>query len=163
MAIVNPARLPRERQLDVCALCHAGIGEPVDPPLSYVPGDDLSRHLRFPQLDESAPIDVHASQVQLLERSRCFRESPGLTCATCHDVHRPQRDLAEFAQACRNCHAVESCRKFPALGAAIARDCVRCHMPAQETNQIVASLNGKNLQPKVRNHRIAIYSEATAP
>lgn len=163
MAIVNPARLPRERQIDICALCHAGIGNSIDPPLSFVPGQDLSRHLQFPVLDESAPIDVHASQVQLLQRSRCYRESPNLTCATCHDVHRTQREVTEFAADCCKCHTVESCRKFPALGRAIANDCVRCHMPDQQTNQIVASLNGQSLQPKVRNHHIAIYPEAAAP
>ena len=36
--IVNPARLSRDRQIDLCALCHAGIGELRAPPFSYVPG-----------------------------------------------------------------------------------------------------------------------------
>ncbi len=162
-AILNPAKLPRKRQIDACALCHAGIGQSLTPPLSFAVGDELDRHLVFPAVEPGAHIDVHASQVQLLERSRCFQSSPAMTCTTCHDVHAPQRDPAAFAARCLECHQVESCRKFPALGHRIDQACVTCHMPLQETDQIMASLDGKNLSPKVRNHQIAIYPEAKAP
>jgi hypothetical protein len=158
-AIINPARLPRERQMDVCTLCHAGIGNSLAPPLSFVPGDVLDHYLEFPKLEPNAHVDVHGSQVQLLERSRCFQSSATMTCTTCHDVHMSQRDLAEFASRCVTCHQVESCPTFPKLGHAIDRQCVTCHMPLQETAQIVSSANGRSLQPKVRNHQIAIYPD----
>ena len=163
-AIINPARLPRERQMDVCALCHAGIGTPLSPPLSFVPGEELDRNLAFPALDPKAHIDVHGSQVQLLKRSRCYRESTSMTCATCHDVHIPQRDPAAFSANCLACHKVESCGSFAKLGHRIDRECISCHMPLQETAQIVISgLNGRSLQPKVRNHQIAIYPDVHLP
>jgi hypothetical protein len=163
-AIVNPTRLPRARQLDACALCHEGIGRSLTPPLSYRPGEVLAHALVFPKLDPKAPIDVHASQVQLLERSRCFRASPTMTCSTCHDVHAPQRDAASFVATCLNCHQATSCGTFPKLGHRIDGQCIACHMPLQETAQIViSSVNGRVLQPSVRNHRIAIYPEVSLP
>jgi hypothetical protein len=159
-AIINPARLARERQIDVCALCHAGEGRSVTPPLTYRPGDVLSDHITFLRQAPNAPLDVHASQIQLLERSRCFQQSPTMTCTTCHNVHRPQRDLAAMAVNCTQCHQVEHCGKFATRGAAIATSCVACHMPLQQTAQIVISdRHGGTLQPKVRNHHIAVYPE----
>jgi hypothetical protein len=162
-AIVNPARLSRARQIDGCALCHDGIGRSLTPPLSFRPGDDLDRHVVFPQLNPGDPVDVHGGQVQLLARSRCFQSSPAMTCTTCHDVHQPQRDLAAMAGSCLQCHQVESCRDFPRRGHAIDHRCIECHMPLQETAQIVSTVNGRRLQPKVRNHQIAIYPENASP
>jgi len=38
-AILNPAHFSRERQLDLCAWCHAGLGiRSILPPFSYTPG-----------------------------------------------------------------------------------------------------------------------------
>ncbi len=163
-AIINPARLPRDRQMDVCALCHAGIGQSTAPALSFKPGSVLAKSLRFPKLESNSHIDVHGSQVQLLERSRCFQSSPSMTCATCHDVHALQRDPAAFSASCLSCHKVEACGEFPKLAHAIDRQCVTCHMPLQETAQIVISgNNGRKLQPKVRNHQIAIYPDVHLP
>jgi hypothetical protein len=162
-AIVNPATLSRARQLDICGQCHEGPGTSVTPPLSFAPGESLDQYLVFAKLDPGARVDVHASQVQLLKRSRCFRSSSTMTCATCHDVHTPQRDLAAFSSLCLKCHKVESCRALPRLGHAIDGRCVECHMPLQQTVQIISRVNGASVRPKVRNHQIAIYSESTPP
>jgi hypothetical protein len=105
-------------------------------------------------------VDVHGGTVQLLKRSRCFQSSATMTCSTCHDVHTPQRVLAAFAPKCLACHKVESCGKFAKMGHQIDGQCVVCHMPLQQTEQIISSANGTKLQPKVRNHQIAIYPEA---
>lgn len=157
-AILNPKKLPRDRQIDSCALCHAGAGDPLTPPLSFQPGDELARHLTFPRVEANAPLDVHASQVQLLERSQCFRSTPAMSCSSCHDVHRPQRDLASFAAQCIRCHQPEKCGEFSKEGHRIDQRCVTCHMPLEKTEQIIiASAPGRSLQPEVRNHRIAIY------
>jgi Cytochrome c554 and c-prime len=162
-AIVNPARLSRARQLDVCALCHNGAGEPLVASLSFVPGDDLSQFIAFSRADPKARVDVHARQVPLLERSRCFRFSKTLTCTTCHDVHVEQRDTASFAPKCMTCHKIEDCRVFPKLGHAIDTRCVDCHMPLQETGKIVSQLDGSAIRPMVRNHQIAIYPGVSLP
>jgi hypothetical protein len=159
-AIINPSKLTRERQIDLCELCHAGLGIARTPPLSFVAGDALADHVTFPRQEPGAHIDVHASQVQLLERSRCFTSSAQMTCTTCHDVHRPERDLATFARKCLECHQVESCGEFPKRGLTISTQCVDCHMPLERTVQImIEGRSGGTMQPKVRNHQIAIYPE----
>lgn len=162
-AIVNPSRLSRARQLDVCALCHEGAGEPLAPALSFVPGEELDRYLAFARQDAKAHVDVHARQVPLLERSRCFQLSKTMTCTTCHDVHTPQRDAASFAPRCLTCHGVESCRAFPKLGHAIDSLCIDCHMPLQVTGKIVTMVDGRTVRPMVRNHQIAIYPDVPPP
>lgn len=162
-AIINPAKLSRERQLDVCALCHAGTGNALAPPLSFVAGDVLDRYLVFPPLAPDARQVDHGNQVQFLERSRCFQSSTTLTCTTCHDVHTPPRDLAAYAVRCLSCHQVERCRRFPQLGHAIEGKCVTCHMPLEPSEQVVSSMNGRSVQAKVRNHQIGVFPEIHLP
>jgi hypothetical protein len=161
-AILNPARLSRSRQLDACALCHAGAGTSIAPALSFGPGDDLKKYLTIPVAGPAAAVDVHGNQVELLETSRCFRSS-NLTCATCHDVHRPQRDAAGFSQHCLACHKVPECGEYAKLGARIAANCIDCHMPLQNSELLFSQSNGQELRPVVRNHRIAIYPASKAP
>lgn len=158
-SIVNPAKLPRDRQIDLCALCHAGIGELAAKPFTYVPGEPLDKYLALPHLDPSANIDVHGSQVELLKRSRCYESSTAMTCSTCHNVHVTQCNLAAFSERCLSCHKVESCGVYRKLGREIASNCIDCHMPKQQTNLIVSDSNGRKVKPKVRNHWIKIYPE----
>jgi len=155
--IVNPAKLSRDRQIDLCALCHAGIGELRSAPFSYVPGEALDKYLELPHLDPSANIDVHGSQVELLTKSRCYQSADSMTCSTCHNVHVPQHDLTAFSERCLSCHKIESCGVYPKLGREIARNCIDCHMPNQQTNLIVSDSNGRKVKPQVRNHWIKVY------
>jgi hypothetical protein len=154
-AILNPARFSRDRQMDLCAWCHAGHGTPLLPTFSYIPGEPLEKYLELPQPDPDAPIDVHGSQVELLKKSRCLRSST-MTCVTCHDVHTTQKDLAAFSEHCLQCHKVES---HPKMNRQIADNCVDCHMPKQQTSLIVFNWNGRKVSPEVRNHWIKIYPE----
>jgi hypothetical protein len=162
-AIINPASLSRDRQIDVCALCHAGPGTPIEPSLSFVAGDVLDDYVYIPYSGADASIDVHASQVQLLRRSRCFQASGTMTCSTCHNVHTPQREAAGFSPRCLTCHQPKDCGLYPKRGDQIAVDCVDCHMPLQETQVIFSNSNGKTLKPQVRTHRIGIYPDAQQP
>jgi Cytochrome c554 and c-prime len=159
MAILNPSRFSRERQMDLCAWCHAGHGEPILPTFSYVPGEPLDKYLALPQPDPDAPIDVHGSQVELLKKSRCFQSST-MTCMTCHDVHTTQKDHAAFSEHCLHCHKVES---HPKIGKPVANNCIDCHMPKQQTNLIVFNWNGGRVSPEVRNHWIKVYPVASTP
>ena len=160
--IVNPAKLSRDRQVDLCAWCHAGQGQALAPAFSYLPGERLDDYLALPHPGPAVQVDVHGSQVELLKRSRCFQSST-MTCSTCHDVHLPQHDLAVFSQRCLTCHKVENCGVYPKLGRSIASNCIDCHMPNQQTSLIVLALNGKKVAPKVRNHWIKVYPEHGAP
>jgi hypothetical protein len=162
-AIINPASLSREREIDVCALCHAGAGTPITPSLSFAPGDVFDEHIYIPYSDAIASVDVHGNQVQLLRKSRCFQSSPAMTCTTCHDVHKPQRNPAAFSEHCLTCHRVTDCGRHAKLGDQIAHNCVDCHMPLQESELLVSDTNGRKLKPQVRNHKIGIYVDAEHP
>jgi hypothetical protein len=169
VAIVNPARLNRARKMDTCAQCHAGLGDPKVPSFTYVAGQILDHYLTLEPQQADAPVDVHGNQVALLERSRCFRSSQ-MTCTTCHDVHRTQRDVTEISGRCLTCHQEQSCGLYPTRGHALAGHCVDCHMPLQSSNRIVSSLEGKDQHVQVRTHWIRVYplsvtrdSTTTAP
>lgn len=162
-AIINPARLSRDRQMDLCTLCHGGEGESILPALSFVVGDVLDRFVSLPELPRDAPVDPHGSQTQFFVRSRCFQSSPAMTCTTCHDVHAPRPDLTAYAARCLSCHKVESCGVFPKLGHRIDRQCVACHMPLQLTGRMLVRIDRKSVQLKAHNHRIAIYPDSQLP
>lgn len=155
-AIVNPAKLPRDRQLALCSLCHGGIGVAKAPHFSFTVGNALEDFIRLDVPKPDEPLDVHGNQVALLERSKCFKSS-AMTCSTCHDVHMRQREVGDFSQKCMACHKVESCGLFPKRGRAIAGKCVDCHLPNQTSNVIFSTHDGVQIRPKVRNHWIKVY------
>ena len=154
--IVNPAKLSRDRQLDLCALCHGGLGSAKAPAFSYKAGDDLEKYLHLVMPGPNEPVDVHGNQLALLERSKCFKSSD-MTCSTCHDVHAAQRNPTYFSDKCLQCHKVQSCGLFKTRGRAIAGKCVDCHLPNQNSNVIVSSHDRVRITPKVRNHWIKVY------
>lgn len=155
-AIINPARLPRARLLDQCALCHSGTTPLRTAAFSYVPGQPLEQRSDWRTRQDTTEIDVHGNQVALLERSRCFRSSQ-MTCATCHDVHREQRDVVALSGRCLTCHTMQSCGLFPTRGQALAGRCVDCHMPALTSNVLIANYRGHPVRVQVRTHWIKVY------
>ena len=158
-AVLNPGRFSRDRQMDVCAWCHAGHGTATAANFSYIPGEPLDRYIEFPRPDPNAPIDVHGDQVDLLRKSRCFQAS-GMTCLTCHDVHIVQHDLSAFSQRCLSCHKPGS-DAFPKTGHQASSNCINCHMPKQDTNLIVFDWKGNKKRPQVRTHWIKTYPDTT--
>jgi hypothetical protein len=155
-AIVNPGKLPRPRQIDLCGLCHAGVGVSKTGPFSFNVGDVLDNYIQFEKPKPDEPLDVHGNQLELLERSKCFQSS-NMTCSTCHDVHQTQRDPAYFSDKCLQCHKVQSCGLFPKRGRALIGKCVDCHLPNQDSNVIFSSHDRVRIVPKVRNHWIKVY------
>ena len=71
--------------------------------LTYVAGRRLEDYVHLVPKASDEFVDVHANQMALLSRSRCFTSSQ-MTCTTCHDVHRPQRDVVELSGRCLTCH-----------------------------------------------------------
>lgn len=94
--IVNPAGLLRDRQVEVCAQCHGGIGESVKPAFSYVPGQPLENYIRLQLPDADAAVDVHGNQVALTQKSRCYQNSQ-MSCTTCHEVYASERAAAAYS------------------------------------------------------------------
>ncbi len=114
--------LKRPASLDLCARCHSGL-----------PGES-----------HGGP-DVHGNQVGLLQASRCFQKSGSMSCGSCHDVHRVERDPAALSARCGLCHAPGNCPK----AAGNSTGCVECHMPLTPSKLIQVQ--------SYRTHRIAVY------
>jgi len=160
-SIVNPDTLPRNRQIDVCAQCHGGLGEEIAPAFSFKPGESLDAFIKLQRPAPDAKVDVHGNQVALLERSRCFQSSGTITCSTCHDEHAPERPAASYSSRCLACHQPEKCGMYAKLGSQIANNCIDCHMPVQKSNLIVSDVNGTDMRAKVRNHWIKVYRDSS--
>ena len=136
-AIVNPARLSRDRQLDVCGLCHSGNGTPIQPALSFLPGAALEDYIDIPYAGPEDAVDVHGNQVQLLRRSKCYQSTNTLTCSSCHDVHRTQVDAASFSTHCLTCHQPKQCGQFRQARRA---DCPQLHRLPYATAGVARAL-----------------------
>lgn len=160
--MVKLMSLPRDRQIDVCAQCHGGIGEAIAPAFSYVPGKQLENYVILPRPDAEERVDVHGNQVILMQRSRCYQNSQ-MTCTTCHDVHAPERAAASYSEKCLQCHQDRDCGEFAKLGAKIRDNCIDCHMPVQDSNLIVSDLNGQQVKARIRNHWIKVYATRQNP
>ncbi|MFZ0663846.1 MAG: multiheme c-type cytochrome [Acidobacteriaceae bacterium] len=163
-AILNPADFSRDRQVDLCALCHNGTQrEGLLPAFSYRPGDRLDDYFAPNPLAVTEQADVHGNQVGLLKMSRCYRSSPSMTCSTCHNVHAPERTLADYSQRCLQCHTWQSCGVAKRMGIRSTRDCIDCHMPLERTNAIVSVTAGKTLHASIRSHWIKVYPSTRTP
>jgi predicted CXXCH cytochrome family protein len=145
-AIVNPARLDRDRQLEVCMQCHLETTSRPLPnsirrydrsPFSYRPGERLGDfslyfdHAPGSGLDDKFEI-AHAAD--RLRKSACFRASQ-MTCTTCHNPHRAARGaevVQGFVAVCRGCHSSAHKTAMPA-----AASCLDCHMPKRRTQDAV--------------------------
>jgi len=160
-AIVNPARMSRQRQMDACAQCHGGLGHPITPTFTYVAGKPLERYVTLTAPKANERIDVHGNQVAALMRSRCYQASQ-MTCLTCHDPHRTQRDPTELSGRCLTCHQEQSCKLFPKQGHALKGRCVDCHMPLQESDLIDSGLEGTEERALERTHWIKVWGNGTS-
>jgi hypothetical protein len=162
-AILSPAKFSRDRQVDLCALCHNGAQTEKMKAFSYIPGEPLAQYLGVNSDDNGLDPDVHANQVGLLKKSRCYLSSPNMSCSTCHQVHAPELAAASYSARCLSCHRVESCGVEKKLGPKIAQNCIDCHMPLQQTNAIVSETGDKVIRTKMRTHWIKVYSPIDQP
>jgi nitrate/TMAO reductase-like tetraheme cytochrome c subunit len=165
--IVNPAKLPRERLMDLCSLCHGGALTKTKPSFQFQAGDTLSNYFSLQTAMLNADnIDVHGNQAGLLYLSKCFTAS-NLTCINCHNTHEAEQGKLEtFSQRCLNCHSEphgKTCKMTSTLGPSIKQNCIDCHMPKQPSHAIAVYLQGQDV-PTVaylRTHYIKVYPEET--
>lgn len=164
-AIINPAKLSRQKNLDLCTLCHGGRLEKTKPSFSFTAGDDLKDYFNIqPNNIPAANLDVHGNQFGSLSASKCFLQSQ-MTCLSCHNVHENESGKTEvFSAKCLTCHtgtAVKTCKLKAELGETINKNCIDCHMPYQQSQSIVVFLEGSAspTPAKLRNHYITIYKE----
>jgi hypothetical protein len=169
--IVNPSQLERTKQLDVCALCHAGNISKTKPSFTFTAGKNLADHFSIAELNSTAVntgnIDVHGNQFGLLKSSKCFLKSTTLTCNSCHNSHQNERgNLELFSQRCINCHNTNEAVFKTATHntvTAIEKNCIDCHMPSQPSRAIAVFLEGKEtpVASLLRTHLIKVYPELT--
>ena len=163
-AIVNPAKLSRERQVELCAYCHSGIQRiALAPAFSYTAGQPLANYFKPMDGAMSDHPDVHGNQVGLLERSRCFQQSGTMTCSTCHNTHTQERAAASYSAVCLGCHTWQGCKVAQTIGVRARENCIDCHMPVERTNVIVSQTAGEELHATMRNHWIKVYPGARLP
>jgi Flp pilus assembly protein TadD len=133
-ALINPAQLSRERQIDVCGQCHL---EPTSSPppsifrqpgralYSYRPGEPLSYYAVYFDANIGDRLFEAAHQEYRLRKSACFLKSQ-ITCTTCHDPHREHLD-AHFIAVCKTGHATAHNTD---------RNCLECHMWKRRTGDV---------------------------
>jgi len=141
--ILNPAKLPPDRAMQVCMQCHLGDAAQTERVLRRK--DHLTAYRPGQQLQEYLSVHVYESklhgqfglgaQADRLVLSRCHIASKGtLQCITCHDPHQEvyevsAADPGHFDRACATCHAARDC---PDPASAGGTGCVGCHMSRAE-------------------------------
>jgi hypothetical protein len=136
--IINPAKLSKDRALDVCLQCHLETTSAKLPHAvrrterrvySFRPGDLLSDYeVQFdhpPGAGYDDKFEINSAGYRLLQ-SACFLKSENLTCTTCHNPHRPAR-ARDYRPVCQSCHTQSHTQG----------DCVSCHMPKRRTDDAV--------------------------
>lgn len=160
--------LNRTQQTDMCALCHSGFRDVQQSLFNFKPGDNLVNYYipEYGRID-TANLDVHGNQTQLMLASKCYQLSNNLTCNSCHNVHVKERDdLSALSQRCITCHKqvehsfINTDKKFTD---AIQHNCIDCHMPLKASAAITMLTNQKkDVYPDyIRTHLITIYKEDT--
>ena len=154
--------LSRQQQMDLCALCHSGARkQAIQPRFSYKIGDQLNKSSTQDYFTTARELDVHGNQVGMLRASKCFQKSEAMTCTTCHNPHKNQRNDSSFFTAnCIACHQKESditCA-LPDVQKG-EKDCVSCHMPKTISKTMFAknSLANDTVNVEVISHLIGIY------
>jgi predicted CXXCH cytochrome family protein len=152
-AIVNPARLSGDRQVEVCMQCHLETTSLQLPhsiqrygrgPFSYQPGEPLGSFALF---FDHAPGGKYEDDFEIahsayrLRKSQCFLRSGGkLTCTACHNPHdipRGQQAAVHYNGVCGGCH-MPALREAVAAGKhTAASDCVACHMAKRWTQDVI--------------------------
>jgi tetratricopeptide (TPR) repeat protein len=151
-AIVNPATLDRDRQLEACMQCHLeSTSTPLPfqirrlehPPFSYTPGKALSDYfIHFDHAPGTGRDDKFeiASGAYRLRKSACFQRSE-MTCVTCHDPHdipRGAKAVERYVAVCQSCHETPHRGGAPRVSGVNSRaTCIDCHMPKRRAEDAV--------------------------
>lgn len=146
-SIVNPAKLPKDLQFDVCQRCHLqgtsilASGKNFN---SFIPGmhlkDVMDTYLPKYKNNNSFIMASHADRLQ---QSSCFKNSD-ITCVTCHNPHKSVSKLEEkyFDNKCMSCHDLCEDNK--------TENCSSCHMPKSTTSDI--------MHVSITDHKIAVQN-----
>ena len=143
--IVNPRRLSRELQMDLCQRCHLqGVAVLNEGKTFYdfKPGMRLSEVMNvfLPRFTSSHERFIMASQADRLRLSPCYKGSR-MSCITCHNPHQSVTlsDAEHYNKICLNCHGKPRESVCPApmdTRQEQGDNCVYCHMPPSGSTDI---------------------------
>jgi tetratricopeptide (TPR) repeat protein len=150
-AMVNPAKLPRERRDAVCMQCHlegsAAIERAGRSAYDFRPGDVLDDYMRHYILTANRDSGLGANgQFEALSQSKCkIKSGDSMSCISCHDPHSSPAEserTSYFRGKCLACHgAAFGLKHHPHQ-----TDCTSCHMPSSLSTDIAHT--------EVTDHRI---------
>lgn len=166
--VVQSKTLNRQQQIDACAQCHAGLrtNQIAENPFSFLIGDNLEENsTNFNSGRPNAKLDVHGNQYGLLVSSPCFKESSEMSCVTCHDPHKNQRnDSQYFNSKCVNCHTQPEILHTANPGSNLNdfNNCIKCHMPEFPSSvmKVKPTEDGVEESIYVRTHLIGVYVDS---
>ncbi len=185
-AIVNPAHLSRDRQLDTCRQCHL---ETTSLPLpnsirkynrsaySFRPGEPLTDYTVYFDHKSGTGFDDRfevAHQAYRLAKSKCFLKSE-MTCTTCHNPHKALRGteaIKHYEAVCEGCHHSEHPKVKGESRISEQSNCLSCHMWKRRTDDVVHVVmtdhyiqryKSKSDQLAPREEKIPTYHDEVAP
>ncbi|MEI9980890.1 MAG: tetratricopeptide repeat protein [Edaphobacter sp.] len=152
-SILNPMRLSKGRQMEVCEQCHLETTSRSLPdrirhydqePFGYMAtqplGDFNSYFTRDPEKGRVDNFEIVNSPYRL-RQSQCYLKSQGaLTCETCHnphDLHKGPESVSYYASICMKCHGTSLPAEIAAQRHPASNDCVSCHMPKRRAEDVV--------------------------
>ena len=157
-SIVNPAKLPRDLQLDLCERCHlqgTAVLEPGKTFFDFRPGMRLSEvvNVFLPRFSDSDEQFIMASQADRLKQSKCFQQTD-MTCLSCHNPHVSVRETSptHFSDICLQCHqsnGQKQCSTTAEKRATVDNQCHQCHMPKSRSIDIA--------HVRITDHKIRKY------
>ena len=151
--------MDRQQKLDACAICHSGLDiKATNGALNYRIGDKLNGY--FNENEQTVELDVHGNQYGFLLKSKCFKNSPKMTCTTCHNIHENQRGkVFFFNDKCLKCHKKISNPDNHKIDVG-NMNCIHCHMPVEFSKTLLIEDKEKDttVPLSVRSHHIAIYN-----
>lgn len=151
--IINPSKLPLERQIDICQRCHLqglNILQEGKSFSDFRPGMVLSDifEVYLPAYSNDGEVIDMANHAQRFQQSACFKNSKedAFSCISCHNPHISVRNTPtkQFDGLCMECHTVTE-HSTETDGSS----CVSCHMPEVTTNDIG--------HVRIHDHKIGIY------
>jgi tetratricopeptide (TPR) repeat protein len=152
-AIVNPARLSHDRQMEACMQCHLETTSLRLPAtllrynrgiFSYRPGEPLENYvLHFDRTPGSGFDDrfEFGGAAYRMRKSPCYVKSRGaLNCTTCHNPHEPSDTPAavrRYTEACQSCHRISVEKLIAERRHPVSQDCAACHMPKRRPSDAI--------------------------
>jgi len=136
--IINPAKLPIGTAAQVCGSCHSRGRSILSPqaawPVNYSPGKLLDAYYHT---DSYADADVKKAYAEAFAKGHhqqytdwhiSIHAKEGVTCTSCHDVHRLGTPPTKSgSQQCFGCHVLLNRSGGHAIHS--FANCVGCHMP----------------------------------